>query len=186
MKSNTKSTLTRAIHGMLAFSMVALTATGCGGCRGDNNTNNVTTPPNNANNTTSPNNTAPCAEGSANCPCKAGDMCDAGLICDTGTCVGMSASGLTVSSDAARACDLVIEEQTARVLAAGGDDSVEVVHKRRAPRVAVSFMSKADAPIAAGVVTLQSTGDTSGFAIASATCYGADGAVIDGVEVTLE
>lgn len=175
----------RACCGVLSLSLVTLTA--CGGC-GENNNNppGNTTPNNTANNTTTVNNTSPCPEGTAECPCRAGDMCDTGLVCDTGKCVGMTASGLTVSSEDARACDLMLEEQDAKVLSATGSDGVEVAHRRRAPRVAISFASKSDAPIAAGAVVLQSTGDTSGFAIASSTCYGADGAVIDGAEVTLE
>ena len=180
-----KNIWTRACCGVLSLSLVALTA--CGGCgKDDNNPPGNTTPNNNANNTTTVNNTSPCAEGTADCPCRAGDMCDAGLVCDTGKCVGMTASGLTVSSADARACDLMLEEQSARVLSATGGDDVEVAHRRRAPRVAISFASKSDAPIAVGAVVLQSTGDAGGFAITSSTCYGADGAAIDGAQVTLE
>lgn len=170
---------------ILIGSLATLTA--CGGCGSDNNQGNNATPNNTANNTnTAPNTTTQCPDGSADCPCKAGDMCNTGLVCDTGKCVGMTASGLKVSSPDARACELLIEEGTTKVLNATGKDGTKVAFKRRAPNVAVSFMSTTDAEIATGSVSLSSNGDPSGFVIKSAECFGADGAKLESVEVTLD
>lgn len=169
---------------LMVASCCALVTSACGGCGGGNAApNNIQ---NNSVNADMGENSMACPAGSPMCPCKAGDVCDTGLICSASKCVEMSSSGLSVEPESARACELVLEEGATVVLDATGTEQVKVAYKRRAPRVAVSFMSTSDTSIPAGAVALQTDGASDGFAIDSVRCFDADGAVIDGARISLD
>jgi len=84
--------------------------------------------------------------------------------------------GLTVLPTAARACELVLDDPDGVIADVRFDDSVQGRFVRRAPRIAVSFLRAADAPIDAGAVTLQAAGDDANVSVRVAHCYGSDGA----------
>ncbi|MCA9515494.1 MAG: hypothetical protein KC635_11160 [Myxococcales bacterium] len=84
--------------------------------------------------------------------------------------------GLRVSPDGARACELVLDDPDGVIADVRFDETVKGRFVQRAPRVAVAFLRTADAPVAAGAVTLEASGDAAHVSVRVAHCYGSDGA----------
>lgn len=188
-----KMTMKRIILRQISLlATVALfTATGCGGCGGDNNENQN---PNNTENNTTPNNSAAnntnntsCTAGEAGCACDADGGCADGSMCSGGMCVAVASSGLSVSSDTARSCEILIEEKAGKVLGATYGEGVKGALRRQAPNVAIAISASSDAAFPASVANIQiEGGDAGSVSIKEARCFDTEGAEISDAEVTLE
>jgi hypothetical protein len=96
--------------------------------------------------------------GTVGCDCRAGGGCDSGLECALGVCRGGGVFALSIDDPQARSCDVLLQEKGARVLKVRFAASVRGTHLRRAPRVAVSFVGRADAPFGAQPVIIETEG----------------------------
>ena len=172
--------------GLLA-TVALFTATGCGGCGGDNNENQN---PNNTENNTTPNstanNTTACTAGEVGCACDADGGCAEGAACSGGMCVGAATSGLSVSSDLARSCEILLEEKGGKVLGATYGEGVKGALRRQSPNVAIAISASSDAAFPASVASIQIEGDATTVGVKEARCFGAAGDEIGDAEVTLK
>jgi hypothetical protein len=173
--------------GLLA-TVALFTATGCGGCGNDNNENQN---PNNMENNTSPNNTTPnnttnCTAGEVGCACDADGGCAEGAACSGGMCVGAATSGLSVSSDLARSCEILLEEKGGKVLGATYGEGLKGALRRQSPNVAIAISASSDAAFPASVASIQIEGDASSVSVKEARCFDAAGEEIGDAEVTLK
>ena len=124
--------------------------------------------------------------GILDCPCGAGDTCDAGLVCVDGTCVTevVAATGLSLPAGA-RGCEVLLGEGAGRVTDVRFGAGVRGTFIREAPRVAITVVTTGDADFADGVVEVLGTG-TPPATVETARCVDAAGAVIAGAKVTLQ
>ena len=131
-----------------------------------------------------------CKAGEAGCACvtdaDAGAACADGLACIEGTCKGESEAGLVVGDKRARACDVLVLEEGARVADVVFGDGVLGTFVREAPRVAVSFIANTDAAISGSAIRVRVNGDISGLSVQEVECAGADGATLSGAKVSLK
>jgi hypothetical protein len=133
-----------------------------------------------------PNNETPgCTAGTPGCAC-AEDACSGGAVCVGGVCEAVSVSGLTFSSALARSCEVLVTQGSGAVLGATYADGVQGAWRSRAPRVAIAVSQTSDAPLPAGAIRLQLSGDSAGVTIDDVSCFDAQGARLDGVTASFE
>ena len=122
-----------------------------------------------------------CTDGAAGCACRADETCDDGLSCDltAHTCEATHGIELPAIDPAARSCELLIEDDGARVVGADFADSVAGETVRQAPRTAVTFYAAGDHSIAHDAVHVQLSG-TGGMTISRARCFDRDGHALPG------
>ena len=125
------------------------------------------------------NNTS-CTKGTENCACDDG-TCNDGLVCQDELCVPVSHSGLTISDDNARACEVLLSgvSKNTKVVFA---DSVKGKTILQGEQMAVTFFSTSDAPISGDAVTVE--GAIEGTQIAKSSCFGKDGEALAGASVS--
>lgn len=97
---------------------------------------------------------------------------------------GGSSSGLSVSNANARGCEVLLTEKGGKVQRVTFEGSVKGTFLREAPRVAVTFVSKEDSPIAAGVVKIEG-GPLSGVEVTKVSCVDKSGAKLPDTKITL-
>lgn len=167
----------------IALSTVALfTATGCGGCGNDNN-NNVD---NNSSANNTQNNTA-CEDGEVGCACLDDGSCGAGAACQNDVCVGATVSGLVVSSDDARSCEIMLtEREGSQVIGATYGEQVKGAYRRQAPSVALAVSHTSDEAFPQPLATIQVNGSKSGVEIKSVRCFDKAGELLDGAEASFK
>lgn len=117
-----------------------------------------------------------CKPGEDGCACREG-TCDTGLMCQSNnTCAAAVSATLSVSDAAARGCEAVLTGQAGTSISTlRFADGVIGISVREAPRVALSFVSSADAPLPEGGVKLELTGPSTGVAISKVTCVDSKG-----------
>ena len=99
----------------------------------------------------------------------------------------LASSGLSVSSDTARSCEILIEEKAGKVLGATYGEGVKGALRRQAPNVAIAISASSDAAFPASVASIQiEGGDAGSVSIKEARCFDAEGAEISDAEVTLK
>jgi hypothetical protein len=91
------------------------------------------------------------------------------VSCEGGPCPG---AGLSIAAAGARGCEVLLTESGgAAVEGVAFDRSLKGTFIREAPRVAVSFVSVGDQPIAAGAVRVTlGAGAFSGITVQSVSC----------------
>lgn len=102
-----------------------------------------------------------------------------------GTGGTVAVAGLTVSDPNARGCELLLTEGTAEVESVTFDSTVKGTFIREAPRVAISFVAAADAPIAGGAVKVAAAGDSAQLQVKTVHCFDGKAAPLADVSVTL-
>lgn len=180
-----KKQMTKKFGAMIAVALIM--GTGCGGCGQDNNATENNATENNVENMVdnAKENTKPCEAGAVGCECSAEGTCDGEAVCDAGTCVGGTVSGLSISNEAARSCEILIEEKTSKVLGASYGEGIKGAWRRRAPNVAIAITQSADAALPVSTASLVLEGELSGVSVKEVRCFDAAGEVIAGVEATL-
>jgi hypothetical protein len=129
-----------------------------------------------------------CPPGEIGCACLPEDACNEGLVCMEGLCEGETTIGFAVSDGNARSCEVLVTEvgETTVVTGITIDDTVSGSFVRQDPAVAVTFMSKTDAPIATGAVSVRATGFESGNLVVTTThCYDREGIALGDAHVDL-
>lgn len=124
---------------------------------------------------------AACVDGQAGCACRVDDTCDDGLACDVAahTCEATHAVSLPAIDPAARACEVLLADDGARVVRARFDASVRGETVRQAPRTAVTFHAMGDARIGRDAVRIELTGP-GGMAVVRGRCFDRDGRPLPG------
>jgi hypothetical protein len=89
-----------------------------------------------------------------------------------------------VSNANARGCEVLLTEKGGKVQRVTFEGSVKGTFLREAPRVAVTFVSKEDSPIAAGVVKIEG-GPLSGVEVTKVSCVDKSGAKLPDTKITL-
>lgn len=128
-----------------------------------------------------------CSPGGPGCPCNVLGACDEGLDCHRSTCVSPREIHLSFAASAARACEFVVHDGESRVLGIDFPDDVQGTSIRRGVRTAVTFVARADVPIAS-VLTLRTTGlndPTVDVSIGESRCFDETGSEISGGGVSL-
>lgn len=97
---------------------------------------------------------------------------------------GGASSGLSVSDANARGCEVLLTEKSSKVQRVTFEGSVKGTFLREAPRVAVTFVSKDDSPIATGVVKIEG-GPLSGIEVTKVSCVDKSGAKLPDTKITL-
>ncbi len=92
-------------------------------------------------------------------------------------------TGLAVGDAAARSCEVVLEDPDEK-LKDVNYDGVQGRDMRRGSRLAIAFHALDDESIVDGAVSFGQA-DLSGINVTVSRCFGADGAVLDGVGVTI-
>ncbi len=93
---------------------------------------------------------------------------------------GVPTTGLTITSEAARACELrFVADPGAEVAVRFGPD-VKGSWRRREDRVAITLVSGADAPFAPGAFAVGGVADLKPELV---RCYDADGRALEGADV---
>ncbi len=156
-----------------------LTLGACGGCGKDNNqttNNNQTTP-----------DMGECVAGAAGCACTMDGTCDGDAMCVNNLCEGAQSSGLTITSDAARSCEIMLtESEGGRVLGATYAEGVKGSWRRRAPNVALALTRTDDAAFPASSASIQFAEGGTLPTVGKVRCFDAEGAEIDGASATLQ
>ncbi len=127
-----------------------------------------------------------CVAGQVGCACTSASTCGDGAVCEEGMCVGVAVSGLTISSELARSCEVLLLESGSEILGATYADGVQGAWRKRAPNVALALSQTSDATLPAGTASLQISGDPSGLSIQEVSCFDAQGVRIDGVTASFE
>jgi hypothetical protein len=122
-----------------------------------------------------------CEAGASGCACGPGSTCDADLVCDPEArlCGRPRTRSLPRIDDAARSCEVLLEDTGARVVGTRFDASLRGEHVRQAPRTALAFHALADAPIGGGAVQVELVGDGD-LHVARAQCFDREGRAIEG------
>lgn len=117
-----------------------------------------------------------CTAGEPGCACGPSGSCADGVACDTATntCEGTRLVQLPPIDAAARACELLLEDDTASVVGADFGDSVRGESIRQAPRTAVTFYRTEDAPISRSAVRIRLVGGGE-MKITTARCFDREG-----------
>lgn len=167
---------------ILGITLSTTLSMGCGGCS-NNTENNQTTA-----DMSSDDMGGECTPGQAGCVCVAEDSsCEGGAMCVEGICKGVeTVSGLTVSSDKARACEFLFEmSEGTTLLGADYDEGIEGALRQRGERSAIAITSMEDAALPSSVLQLKLDGPVSGVKISEARCYDNAGELLSDAEVTL-
>jgi hypothetical protein len=114
-------------------------------------------------------------------------MCDPGLTCGPdGKCAGGSTSGVTITDPAARGCELLLNEPLGTsVVSVTFANGVKGAWVRESPKVAVTFVAGADAPIASGSVALGLNGGAT-VSVTTASCVDLHGTRLNGSPVEIK
>ena len=94
-------------------------------------------------------------------------------------------TGLTVSDPNARGCEVLFIEGGATIEGVTFDATVVGTFIREAPRVALSFVSAADAAMAVGSIRVAVKGDASQLVVKSVKCVDAKAVALPEASVTL-
>lgn len=150
----------------------------CGGCGNDNN--QTTT-----NNTTA--DMDACVEGAAGCACTMDGTCDGDAMCVNNMCQGAQSSGLSITSDTARSCEIMLtESENGRVLGATYADGVKGSFRRKAPNVALALTRSDDTAFPASSVSIQFAEGGTLPTVGNVRCFDALGKEVDGASATLQ
>jgi len=122
-----------------------------------------------------------CADGEAGCACRVDDTCADGLACDLATrqCETTREVALPAIDPAARACEILLADDGARVVTARFDGSVTGESIRQAPRTALAFHANEDRAIASSAVRAVLAG-AGGMTVARTRCFDRDGRALAG------
>jgi hypothetical protein len=122
-----------------------------------------------------------CEAGASGCACRPGSACDADLVCDPEAqlCGRARTRSLPRIDAAARSCEVLLEDEGARVVGARFDATVRGEQVRQAPRTALAFHALADAPIGGGAVRVELVGDGE-LHVTRAQCFDREGRALEG------
>ena len=129
-----------------------------------------------------------CVVGAPGCPCGAMSECAAGYACSAGLC-RRTMLMLKIAPDTARACDVLLFDEHEWITTWAADASTQVAMVARAGRIGLAIIRTDDTPLAVESIALTST--TKPYIIRpdvrvlEATCYGADGDVLELTEVSI-
>ncbi len=107
-----------------------------------------------------------------------------GCGCDPGPPV-TEGSGIFVTSDAVRSCDIVFKSSIDEVPKVNFTDVVTGEYVPRAPHVAISFAARSDQPIANQELARAAFTGTGTLELVKAECFDASGTAVSGDVVTL-
>ena len=96
-------------------------------------------------------------------------------------------TGVSVSDKNARSCEVLLLENGAEITGVTQDDTVKAAYVRHTPKVAVTFTALTDTSIGRGAIGIVSAGSTSAtIEVSKATCFDAEGKILDGATVSLQ
>jgi hypothetical protein len=132
-----------------------------------------------------------CTRGALGCACKSDRRCGAGLACDRGVCLSAERISIGVTSDTARACEVLLREGGSAPLQAYFSDEVHGRFEHRSPKLGVSFFARADQSLAGQTLAKIERADGSpltrdGVQVVRSTCYDASGQTLPGSLITLD
>lgn len=108
-------------------------------------------------------------------------------MCVEGMCVGAATSGLSILTQEARSCEvLLVEESGARVLGVEFAQGVVGAWRRQAPNVAITFAREGDLAFEAGLAALQFEGALAQLKLKQLSCFDAQGKRIDEAKAELQ
>lgn len=125
--------------------------------------------------------TSGCTPG-ASTGCPSGQLCSADGTCQP---TGGTPGTLVIDSASARACEILLESPSTRVLRATYGAGVKGAMRSRAPRVAIAVASATDASFAGDAIQLELDGATSDVRVAQVDCYDASGAALSSASATV-
>jgi hypothetical protein len=129
---------------------------------------------------------AGCTPGSAGCACLEGEICTGSAVCEMGICRGVDTDEIEVTDVAARACEVVVQEQATEVLGVDFSAGTRGTHVHESPRTAVTFAREDDTAFPAGSVRLRRTEGTAGMLmLRRARCFDRDGNELAGEPLRL-
>lgn len=156
----------------------------CGGCGKDDN--NKTTEHNKTTADMAPDGGG-CVAGTAGCACKMDNTCDGDVMCVSNMCEGAQSSGLTITADTARSCEIMLTESAdGRVLGATYADGVKGSWRRRAPSVALALTRTDDSAFPSGAVSIQFAEGGTLPAVGDVRCFDALGKEVDGASASIQ
>lgn len=130
-----------------------------------------------------------CVVGAPGCPCDESSSCAQGYACQAGLC-RKSRFALTIRTDAARACDVLIHDGSALLDTVASDASTRFALKRRDNRVAIATFHTDDSAYAPDAITLSSSTapyvSKNDVRVLSIACFDADGNPLEDAEVSLD
>jgi len=127
-----------------------------------------------------------CEADPLHCTCSEEEPCPKGFTCEQSECVAENATGIIIGSADARACEVLLLEDSARVSGVDFSENVRGTFLRQAPRIAVSLTRRMDSSFEAADLTVRSVGSNGGLSLAHAECFGERGVALKDARVYLE
>lgn len=128
---------------------------------------------------------ATCTAGTGGCECDSEGACAGDLACVANVCEVPVTSGLAISDESARACELILVDDDDNFVDVAFESPMEGQFLRRGNLVAVGFHQTVNEPIPIGAVGLQVV-DPSLVELGTTNCYGTMGELLSGVTITLD
>lgn len=118
----------------------------------------------------------------ASSDCPAGQVCSASGVCEAGGVQG----SLAIDAAEARACEVLLESATAKVVDVAFGSSDTGAFRARPPRYAVAVSRTSNTPFDGDSIRVTIDGDTAAVSVKSVACYDASGASISGASASLK
>jgi hypothetical protein len=130
--------------------------------------------------------TGDCALGSEGCACREGNACNDGLVCLEGICQEEDIVPVEVTDENARACEVLLLDNDARVIGVDFSDNVKGTFVIETPKTAVAFIAKEDVPFQEGdLVVRMADADAETAEVGKVVCFDGDGRPLQDVEINL-